>query len=360
MNRFIFSFLLICCGMAAFAQTKEYTVRGRVVDAASKNPLNNASVFCQNTTLGTLTDSAGRFRLKVPNGGYDLVATYTGYESGSVRISTDDKDSVVLELKVKDKAMEAVVIQSSNEVKDGWEKYGSFFLEKFLGKTVNAAKCTLQNPEVLKFFYSKRRNRLKVLSNQELVIKNDALGYMIKCQLDSFIYEYGSDVSMYAGFPFFEKMHGTFEEQAAWNANRTRAYEGSMLHFMRSYYDKALEEDGFVLRLMEKETDAAGALVKQPYDSAYYRSAGDVAELQFTKPLLVTFIHERPERSYLDHYKLPLTSAAQNSVLKFVAGKKLIIEQNGFYYEQDDVTITGYFGWEQVADMLPYDYEPEQ
>ena len=32
------------------------------------------------------------------------------------------------------------------------------------------------------------------------------------------------------------------------------------------------------------------------------------------------------------------------------------IERNGYYYEQNDITITGYWAWEKVADMLPYNY----
>ena len=36
--------------------------------------------------------------------------------------------------------------------------------------------------------------------------------------------------------------------------------------------------------------------------------------------------------------------------------ESLIIEQNGFYYEQNDITITSYWAWEKVSEMLPYDY----
>ena len=56
--------------------------------------------------------------------------TFTGYQTETKRITTADADdkNIVIALKVKEKAMEDVVITSSNEVKDGWEKYGSFFM----------------------------------------------------------------------------------------------------------------------------------------------------------------------------------------------------------------------------------------
>ena len=46
----------------------------------------------------------------------------------------------------EEKAMEEVVIRSSNEVKDGWDKYGKFFLENFIGSTPNALQCTFAKP----------------------------------------------------------------------------------------------------------------------------------------------------------------------------------------------------------------------
>ena len=34
------------------------------------------------------------------------------------------------------------------------------------------------------------------------------------------------------------------------------------------------------------------------------------------------------------------------------------IEQNGYYYDQNDITTTGYWTWEKVGDMVPYDFNP--
>ena len=71
-------------------------------------------------------------------------------------------------MKQKEKALEDVVVRASNEVKDGWEKYGDFFTDNFVGKTTNSKKCVIQNKEVLKFYFYKKRNRLKVLASAPL------------------------------------------------------------------------------------------------------------------------------------------------------------------------------------------------
>ena len=48
---------------AAFSQEKTFPVDGQVIDAKSGQPLNGASVFCQNTTVGTLSKEDGSFHV---------------------------------------------------------------------------------------------------------------------------------------------------------------------------------------------------------------------------------------------------------------------------------------------------------
>jgi hypothetical protein len=142
--------------------------------------------------------------------------------------------------------MEDVVVKASNEVKDGWEKYGNFFVDNFIGKTDNSKACTITNPEVLKFYFYKKRNRLKVLASEPLQIVNMALGYKIKYALDSFVHEYGTEPGIYTGYPLFEEMAAVDSVQLSnWQENRLKAYNGSILHFMRSVYNKTLAEEGF-------------------------------------------------------------------------------------------------------------------
>lgn len=170
--------------MISYAQ---FTIRGTVTDAETKEPLPGASVFAQNTTKGTITDSAGKFRLHLDKGGYELAISFTGYDA--MILSVQGADSALLvELKKSDNSMSEVVIKSSNEVEDGWEKYGQFFIDYFIGTTPFADSCFLQNPEVLKFLYYKRNDRLKILAREPLVIANNALGYSIRYELDSFVY----------------------------------------------------------------------------------------------------------------------------------------------------------------------------
>ncbi|KAK6020247.1 putative 3-hydroxybutyryl-CoA dehydrogenase, partial [Ostertagia ostertagi] len=85
--------------------------------------------------------------LQLKSGGYELIISYTGYQTKLVQINHTDSRIPDIEMIKEDKSLGEVVIKSSNEVKDGWEKYGSFFLEHFIGTTPNAANCRLMNPE---------------------------------------------------------------------------------------------------------------------------------------------------------------------------------------------------------------------
>ncbi len=85
--RFSFIFLFIICSTITYGQ---FTVSGKIVDAESKEPLNSASVYCQNTTIGTTTNKEGEFSLQLKSGGYELIISYTGYQTKQVQISSSD------------------------------------------------------------------------------------------------------------------------------------------------------------------------------------------------------------------------------------------------------------------------------
>ena len=74
------------CFITLSAQ-KTFLIGGKVVDSATRQPLGGASVFAQNTTQGTTSNADGVFVMRLPNGGYDLIISYTGYETRSIRIS---------------------------------------------------------------------------------------------------------------------------------------------------------------------------------------------------------------------------------------------------------------------------------
>ncbi|MEN9548363.1 MAG: hypothetical protein RIR12_954 [Bacteroidota bacterium] len=362
----------------------QYTVSGVVKDMLTNEPLGGASVFCQNTTLGTTCNKQGEFTLSIKPGGYDLIFSYTGYATQTIRVSEGKMMEVAM---VKeDKSIGEVVIKNSYEVADGLEKYGDFFKQHFIGTTPNALTCELLNPQVLKFFYYKKSNRLKVLATAPLQIANHALGYQLRYQLDSFVYWYSSNINTYRGYCLYTEMEASDSLKKIWAVNRAHAYRGSKLQFMRSVYDSTIVEDGWIIDMLDEKNDSKFNKIPNVYDSSYYNiamlypektitvapvlpdtiptqqivldSANGVMQVEFYFPrkISVTYTKKAPEKEYLKKMNLPLSVPY---IISYIDVKDWIaVTENGYYYEQKDWVNQGYWSWKNVGDLLPYDYLP--
>ena len=263
-----------------------------------------------------------------------------------------------LELQKADNSMSEVIIRSSNEVPDGWEKYGKFFTDHFIGATPLAANCQLVNPEVLNFFYYKRNDRLKVLATEPLQVRNNALGYSMRYELDSFVHHYKTGLNSYRGNCLYTEIDTTEEQKAIWRAARENVYYGSRLHFLRAYYDSTLSQDGFTVDLLSANSTTKFDRLVNPYDSNYYYyndSTAD-AELWFPIKASITYNKKAPEKEYLQQYNLPLDVRIQISYVDLLDG--ILIKPNGYFLDQRSWINQGYWSWKNLADQLPYDYEP--
>jgi len=351
--------LFVLSAFVSFSlSAQDFTASGKVTDSATGAPLTGASVFCQNTTLGTISNGEGVFNLSLPAGGYDMIVSYTGYETQVIRISNTHAANLSIVLKQKDKSLQEVAVVGSNEVPDGLVKYGKFFMDNFLGNDTNAARTKIQNPEALQFYFRKKTNRLKVKAKEDLIIINEALGYKIKFQLDSFAHEYGPGFSVYTGFPFYEELPGTDEQKLVWKQNRAKAYKGSRLHFVRSWYNRSLEKEGFAIEKVDSTSKTLKTTpIENPYDTAILQviENNDV-EINYNGRLRVIYKNALPDAQYLRENKMPPSIIAQISILDISDG--FVIQQNGYFYDQNDVINIGYWSWQKLADELPYDYVP--
>ena len=347
----------------SFASRSQFIVTGSVLDSSSREPLTLASVFCQNTTSGTYTNKQGEFSISLKSGGYDLIISYTGYQTQTIRVSENlpagqAGNKLEVLLVKEDKSMSEVIIKSSNEVANGWDKYGDFFVKNFIGATPNAAQTVILNPEVLKFYYYKRSNKLKVLTTDAVQIANKALGYNLRYQLDSFIYYYNTDINSYRGYCFYSEMEGSDSLKKVWAIARSKTYYGSRLHFMRSYYDSTLLEDSWIVDLLDEKNDMKFNKVANPYDTLYYGSLDSTQEIEiwFPRKISVTYTKVKPEAEYLKKSGLPKNLGYQISYIDLKDA--IAIKENGYYYNQRDWVNQGYWSWKNLADQLPYDYNP--
>jgi hypothetical protein len=111
--------------------------------------------------------------------------------------------------------------------------------------------------------------------------------------------------------------------------------------------------------LSKTRTDKFDRLAN-PYDTAYYfydDSTGN-AELWFPIKASISYYKKVPAKEYLRQYKLPLDAKIQISYVDLSDG--IIIKPNGYFFDQKSWVNQGYWSWKNLADQLPYDYEPDK
>lgn len=398
-------FLSACFSFFFFFAQSQKLLKGIVIDEEKNKPIANASVFLNTTSFGTVTNSQGNFELTIPNGKYELIVSSIGFDTYNQTINTDNvSDFITIKLKVKSQVMETVVVEPYE--KDGWEKWGKFFLESFIGTTANSLSCTIKNKNVIHFRNSKKTNELTAIADEPLIIENKALGYTLKYQLELFSYNFKTHYLLYVGYPFFQPMKGGDGKQKRWEKRRSEAYLGSMMHFMRSVYQNKINEQGFEVRALKKIPNLEKQRVKLAYssnmhtvknangtntithinkdtadyydrilkqgdykdivgrttltgDSIAYAVDSTTAGLEFADYLLVIYKNKVAPLEY--RQQLPDNGAAMMSQIVLTKGMPIEIESNGSYYDPMNIMSTGFWAWsEKIANMLPFDYKPSK
>jgi Outer membrane receptor proteins, mostly Fe transport len=84
---------------SALAQQLRYTISGKVLESATRQPIAGATVRIDNTVLGTPTDPNGNFTLTatLQPGNYTLSVSYIGYKPKQVRFTLGDNSQVRVE-----------------------------------------------------------------------------------------------------------------------------------------------------------------------------------------------------------------------------------------------------------------------
>jgi hypothetical protein len=394
-------FLLLLC----FVGNSQKVLKGVVIDDEKNKPISNASVFLNTTTFGTVTNSQGNFELSIPNGRYELVVSSIGFDTYNETINTDKvAEFITIRLKVKTQVMQTVIVEPYE--KDGWEKWGKFFLENFIGTSANAQNCRIKNIDVIHFRNSKKKNELTAIADEPLIIENKALGYTLRYQLESFVFDFRNHYLVYTGYPFFQPMKGNAGKQKRWERRRSEAYYGSMMHFMRAVYRDKIAEENFEVRSLQKIQNTEKKRVKAAYssnqqrvktsegtvifttvnkdtanyydhilsqedykdvigrnllpgDSIAYGIDSTTAGLFFRDYLLVIYKNKLAPVEYRQQY--PKSSTAMMSQIVLINQTPVGIEANGSYYNPVNLMSTGYWAWsEKIAMMLPFDYVPSK
>lgn len=100
--------MLICSSLFVSAQAQT-SVSGTVIDAGNQEPLAGVNVIVKGTTIGTVTDINGEYRLAVPDVPAELTFSFIGYLAQTVPVSSPT-DNLSVELSEDMTSLEEVVV----------------------------------------------------------------------------------------------------------------------------------------------------------------------------------------------------------------------------------------------------------
>ena len=402
--------LLVCCFVLLcyvplYGQSG-LSISGEVRDKKGET-LPGAGVYLSGYKLATVTDNNGKFVL--PNlkpGNYNILVEMMGYLPFTKNVILSDKSATVtLVLAENTITLKEVVIQAD----PNRDKYIALFKEYFIGKTPNATKCKLLNPQVLYIKFDKNSNTLNVQSNEFLIIENRALGYRLKYMLQEFEYNYNTRIIYYAGLPNFEELKGSKAKKKEWMANRELAYYGSSQQFFKALYKGTTKEEGFIIhklikiknpsrppdtlinknikrfmksmhgvirlgsafndsltlwtqiRNMPKDIPTLNrgevltdTLVTQQYQNLKTLNYKDDLYVMYTKERETVDYTNRSGHSVMRPLDVP---NYQISLIKMLKGPVHFFA-NGGTYEPQSLLYEGFWAWEKIADLVPMDYIP--
>jgi hypothetical protein len=396
-----FLFFLAFFYQNTFSQTSQ--VNGIVINGEDNAKLASASIFINNSSKGTISNADGKFTLGgITEKNFELIISYTGFVSVSLKITPENIGQFqTIKMVPRKETMEGISIMIPE--KDGWKTWGKFFTESFIGQSNFAEECVIENPKALRFFNDKKHNRLTAYSNTNLIIKNKALGYLIKYQLEEFDYDFKNKIVSYVGYTNFHELEThSASKRTRWLKARKEAYYGSIMQFMRAVFADSVIEQGFDVRekIRIYNTDTLFNKIYLPGNmptvrignDSYKSRAGEIPSFKkipdyvdlinlknFSFKDAVTFDSSTKQKEfYFDNYIQVIYKNAnakmdyiianglpkylkmkQTSAAKLLSENPLIIEKDGSYFNSMNMISSGYWGWYKMAEMLPSDYEIE-
>ncbi|MGG8495436.1 carboxypeptidase-like regulatory domain-containing protein [Tenacibaculum sp. TC6] len=400
MKKGLIFFLLIFLQGLLYAQI---VITGKVTTSQNE-PLEGASVYLNNTTIGTITNAEGEFSLPVKKGNYDLIVSFIGFNSFQTTINDkNQKINFHIQLTPDTTLLNEVEIKETVYDKD-WKYNLQRFKQALLGRSKVADNCVITNEKDLHFDYNASTNTLTALAKKPLVIKNKELGYLITYDLVNFTLT--SQHLVFSGYAQYKNLRKSVSKK--WEKNRRIAYNGSRMNFLRCLLNQNLKDEGFFVnqfkrlenpnRPSEEKIKLAQELVKlhgninfsqeitipkTPLDSALvvlknarlpkyqdflYKTDVPYSEMitATTTPLLsfenflsITYTKEIEEDNFLKGRfgQRKKQSGVQTSSIVLLDGP-VEIYTTGIVSNPTSVFNEGYWAFKALANMLPLDYSP--
>jgi hypothetical protein len=209
-----------------------------------------------------------------------------------------------------------------------------------------------------------------------LIIENRALGYRVEYHLEDF--QLTRRRTQYDGEPLFEELDGSPAQEARWARARREAFLGSFHHLMLAMIEGRVEEQGF--KLFYYQGSPSGPPGRSTFSSTFPQvsssrmsiGVGDIMTevdtsrdhvLDFPGMAEVIYLGEKQSEAYVE-WRRQQTGRRGGRAPRYQTSQFWLergpatVDYKGEVVERYGVTVSGYFGYERVADQVPKEYRP--
>ncbi|MFC2089212.1 carboxypeptidase-like regulatory domain-containing protein [Bacteroidota bacterium] len=353
-------------------------IQGRIYDSDSGEPVEFAAVYINGTTIGTITDSLGFFILDNTYWPEEIVVSHINYE---LKLVETNIASHYFDVPVKRKYFEISEVSALENSRRA--KNLAHFEEIFLGEDDWGKDAKILNDTVLRFVveYDSYHpigdttvliqviSYFRVEALAPLQISLPKLGYTLHYDLiyfdefkDSLVH---TKVIHSAGRLYFD----TYKDVSRiilnrFNRNRKKVYYHSRMHFIRSFFENRLAENGYMLYKIENNTRENSDKIINSFFIPYSFDSCSCLVQGEDKTLIVGMKDQGFLIAYYGKVNMPrdLTTREEWPYIPeysrfYIINDECVIRKDGTT-TGGMIMFTSSIGDKRIGALLPADYDP--
>jgi hypothetical protein len=338
--------------MLAFQNLFSQQIEGKVIDQ-NDQPLANATVYFDGSTVGTLSRPDGTFSIEYKEqSNLTLVVRFLGFQTFYLP-SPDPNSTYEISLTPEENQLDEVVLESSLFTRKQMLKA---FKRDFLGETKAGRKAKILNEEDIVLYFDKNEKTLLASSKRPILVLNTELGYKVEFDLVDFISKFSvlsldiNDLrsNFFSGTSFFEDLE---KENRKNQKKRLKAYKGSPMHFLKSLTSDQLNEQNFELFHKGFQVSPSSIFRINSFDEGYEISipVNDLDKIKMNK----AFRNDKFQKKVAILYK------NDRSDVNFKTNR-FYVDEYGNHTHIDKVLFSGEMSKSRLGEMLPINYQPNE
>jgi hypothetical protein len=342
------------CSQLIFSQIN---ISGKVLNDVSGEPLAGASVYINNSTIGSTTGPDGSYILSnLRAGTYDIIVSFIGFDPIIHRVNVSDKTlKFTFRMNEKLNQMRNILVMSEELRRKRLETFRNLFL----GITLAAERSRILNEEDILFEGGEKKGEIIAFSEQPLIVENRELGYRIYFELKEFFLDEVQGRSYFFGYTRYEDLEKG--DPKKWARKRLQYYLGSTMHFFHCLADGNAEENAFrIFRITEMKGSNMKVMNSVYGDSIMKQET--VTQLKYIDvkgSLVVRYLKDPAHKSHLKT-KTMLQHASASGIESSITVLEhpCYLDQAGLLENPLSVQYSGFWSYEKLANMLPVDFNP--